>query len=215
MPSALNPWWALRTAWLDLKFGGYAGGRARSRYAHRQSTDVHNIGYRGVADAMRGVAVTPEDVLVDVGCGRGRVLNYWLSLGLPNRLVGVEIDPALAAETRARLRRFPQVEVRSGDAVELTPAEATVCFLFNPFGGAVLRRWRDEAMARARGRLTVIYVHPLHREAFDEARGWSLRVRPGVGFGDVAIAEYDAGFGVSRHAPVERDPESVHPRTGR
>ena len=196
MPSASNAWWALRAAWLDLKFGGYTGGRARSRYAHRQSTDVHNIGYRGVADAMRGIPVAPEDVLVDVGCGRGRVLNYWLSLGLANRLVGIELDPALAAETRTRLRRFPQVEVRTGDAVELTPTDATVCFLFNPFGGAVLRRWRDETTKRARGQLRVIYVHPLHRGAFEEARGWSVRVRPGVGFGDVAVAEFDARFGV-------------------
>jgi hypothetical protein len=116
------------------------------------------------------------------------VINYWLARGLSNRIVGVELDPDIAARTRCRLRRHPQVEIVSGDAVSLTPADATVCFLFNPFGSAVLRRWHDAVLARASGdRLTVVYVHPLHVDVFRASPRWSVRVRGGVGFGDVAV----------------------------
>jgi predicted RNA methylase len=148
------------------------------------------MGYGGIHDALGDVAVSDRDVLVDVGCGRGRVLNYWLAGGLPNRLVGVELDPEIAARTRRRLRRFPQVEVVTGDAAEHTPGDATVCFLFNPFGGAVVRRWHDAILARAGGeRLTVVYVHPLHLDVFRASGRWDVRVRRGVGFGDVAVIE--------------------------
>ena len=34
-----------------------------------------------------GTAIKSSDVLVDVGCGRGRVINWWLSLGLGNKIV--------------------------------------------------------------------------------------------------------------------------------
>jgi predicted RNA methylase len=180
----------LRTLWLDLRFGGYAGGSRPTRFHDRQSTDVHNMSYRAIDDAMSGVDVSERDVLVDVGCGRGRVINYWLARALPGRIVGIELDPNVAARTRHRLRRHSQVEILSGDAVSLTPAEATVCFLFNPFGGAVLRRWHDALLARSTAeRLTVIYVHPIHVEVFRASQRWSVRARPGAGFGDVAILE--------------------------
>jgi hypothetical protein len=182
--------WTLRTPWLDLRFGGYVGGRRPSRFGHLQSTDVHNIGYRGVDHALDGVPLSSRDVLVDVGCGRGRVLNYWLARDLSARLVGVELDPEIAARTRRRLGRFSQVEVITGDAVMLTPASATVCFLFNPFGGPVVKRWHDAVLARATAaRLTVVYVHPVHLQVFRASGRWTIGVRRGVGFGDVAVME--------------------------
>ncbi len=188
--SAASLTWALRTVWLDLRLGGYAGGRRPSRFHHLQSTDVQSMGYRGIDDAMGGVDLSDQDVLTDIGCGRGRVLNYWLSRERPNRIVGVELDPDVAARTAHRLRRFPQVQIVTGDAVALTPADATVCFLFNPFGGSVVRRWHDAVLARStRDRLTVVYVHPLHLDVFRASKRWDIRVKPGVGFGQVAIAD--------------------------
>ena len=147
------------------------------------------MGYRGIDHAFGDVDISTRDVLVDVGCARGRVLNYWLSRALPNRLVGIELIPDIAARTRGHLRRYPQVEILTGDAVALTPADATVCLLFNPFGGPVVRRWHDATLARATGhRLTVVYVRPLtSTSSIVEAVGHPSEAR--IGFGDVAIAD--------------------------
>src|SRR5262249_40689383 len=101
--------WELRTLLLDLRFGGLVGGRQESRFRHLGSNDVQSIPYRVIRDAMRGLAVTPEDVLVDVGCGLGRVINWWLNLGLANRMIGIELDPDVAQRTRTRLAPFRNV----------------------------------------------------------------------------------------------------------
>lgn len=171
--------WQLRTAWLDIRFGGYVGGLRESRFRHLGSAPVQSVPYRVADAAMAGVRVQSDDVLVDVGCGRGRVLNWWLSQGWRNRMIGVELDPEVASEVRKRLKRFSNVQIITGDAVELTPAEATICFLFNPFNRDVVERWHKALLARHVGeRLTVVYVNCHHLDVFRAADRWSINVLP-------------------------------------
>ncbi|MGH7139751.1 MAG: methyltransferase domain-containing protein [Pirellulales bacterium] len=167
--------WELRTIWLDLRLGGYAGGRRESRFRHLGAAPVDNIPYRVVSSAMDAVSVAPEDVLVDVGCGLGRVLNWWLSRGWSNRMVGIELDPDVAARVRRRLRGMRNIEIISGDAVAFTPADATICFMFNPFNRAVMERWHDAVLARhSAPRLTVVYVNCHHLDVFRASNRWNI-----------------------------------------
>jgi SAM-dependent methyltransferase len=171
--------WDLRTVWIDQRYGGHVGGRTETRFGHLGAKATDNIAYRVVSDAMTAVSVSPEDVLVDVGCGRGRVLNWWLSRGLRNRLVGIEIDPDIAAEVRHRLRGFPNVEILTGDAVDLTPPEASICFLYHPFQEPLTRIWRDAVVARQRApRLTILYVNPQCLDAMRESGEFRTRMLP-------------------------------------
>jgi hypothetical protein len=171
--------WPLRTAWLDLRYGGYAGGRAETRFAHLGATAVHDLPYRVIKQATDAVTVSPEDVLVDVGCGHGRLFNWWLSRGWHNPMIGIEIDPDVAASTRRRLRPFANVQIITGDAVDLTPARATLCFLFNPFGRAVLARWHDALLARSTApRLAVVYINCHYLDVFRDSGRWSIHMVP-------------------------------------
>ncbi|HVX15434.1 MAG TPA: class I SAM-dependent methyltransferase [Pirellulales bacterium] len=182
--------WEMRTAWLDARFGGYCGGRVATRFRHMGASDVHNMSYRIIHQAMSGLVVEPEDVLVDVGCGRGRVLNWWLSQGITNRVVGIELDPVVAATVKVRLAKYGNVEVLGGDAVELTPADATICFLFNPFDDAVLQRWHDAVLSRSTApHLSVIYINPRHVTVFEKAARWTIDFIPRdvATFFDIAV----------------------------
>ena len=98
---------------------------------------------RKIFSTENGIRISPDDVLVDVGCGKGRVLNHWLEMGLDNRLVGVELDRDVAAFAARRLGRFPNVEVVCGDAIEELPRDGTVFFLFNPFNRGTLSRFAE------------------------------------------------------------------------
>jgi precorrin-6B methylase 2 len=69
--------------------------------------------------------IEPNDVLVDVGCGKGRVTNWWLSQGLRNRMVGIELDPDVASATEKRLRRFSNVTILNEDATAWMPDDAS------------------------------------------------------------------------------------------
>jgi SAM-dependent methyltransferase len=154
----------LRAAVRDLRYGRPLGGTTRTRYGHLGAFHSTNTPYEDMARLFAGVDVHPTDVIVDVGCGKGRSLNWLLESFPQNRIVGIELDPELAARTAARLRRRANVSILSGDATELLPADGTIFYLFNPFDGAVMERF-TAALARLPA-ATVVYYNAKHLEPF-------------------------------------------------
>lgn len=131
--------------YLDLRFG-----RKRSTSRHTESEKIPGVhwiqhtDWKFLRNAFKTQAIKPTDVLVDVGCGDGRVISYWLSQGHKNKIVGIEIDPSTAADTARRFARFKNVEIISGDAAEHVRATGgTLFYLFNPFLGEPLRRFAE------------------------------------------------------------------------
>jgi hypothetical protein len=130
------------------------------------------------------IPIRDNDVLVDVGCGKGRVINFWLGRGHRNRIVGVELDETIASVTRARLARFLNVEIISGDAAESVPADGTLFFLFNPFDQKVMKRFAEQLKRSPHAR--IIYWYCMHVDIFKNDPWWivaDLRTgdhKPGV-----------------------------------
>lgn len=112
-----------------------------------------------ILDLVREVPLRPDDVLVDLGAGLGRVLMLaHLLSGARGR--GVEIQQHLvdAARACAVARGLSGVTFEQGDAKDAT-LEGTVFFLYSPFNGetlqAVLRKL--EALAKKQ-RVTIVSV---------------------------------------------------------
>lgn len=172
-------YWSLTVRWVEWRFGDSSPQFEKTRLGHLGAQDHTPLFSYAVRTAIRRVSIGPDDVLVDVGCGSGRIINWWLHSGFRNRIVGIELDPDIAARTKQRLARFRNVEIRTGDAVALTPPEASVCFLYNPFDEQVLQRWHDAQLARSTaGRLTVLYINAVHRQVFEQSGRWSLKWFP-------------------------------------
>jgi SAM-dependent methyltransferase len=125
--------------------------------------------------------------LVDLGCGKGKVLLRWLERarddGLPLRAVGVEYYRPLLDVARANLSRLALADrctLLCADASTVEPdafGEHPVIYLYNPFDGEVLRR----VLERLRGRdVLVIYANPVHTDVLEsmgylcvhETSGW-------------------------------------------
>ena len=108
---------------------------------------------------LRGERIGPQHVLVDYGCGAGRVLEQAARWPFGRR-VGVEHDAALAAQARER----SGAEVVVADARDWAPPDdVTHAYLYNPFSGAVLDGALAQLLAshdRRPRRLRVIYVNP-------------------------------------------------------
>ena len=122
----------LKTLITDWRLMGRSlGGVLPSRFAATGSRGVQSTSYRVLPQLFEG-RVRDDDVLVDVGCGRGRVLSWWLRQGYRNRMIGLEIDEEIAADTSRRLARYPRLSIVSGDAVENLPDAGTLYFLALP-----------------------------------------------------------------------------------
>ncbi len=137
--------------------------------------------YETFQRAMRQVEVNPDDVFVDFGSGKGRILI--LAAALPfRRVIGVEFSAQLheIAQANVAASGHAKIDLMLADATAWkVPPEATVLFFYNPFDGAILSKVIAnirQSLAEAPRRITIVYVRP---EKFFEKevdwRSWLVR----------------------------------------
>lgn len=153
------------------------------------------VGYEpsGWLDLRRALPrgeVDGDDVLLDLGCGKGRVLAQAARYPL-RRIFGVELSPELAAVAEANIAsmrgtiRCKDVRVLIADAASFPiPDDVTVIYLYNPFGESTLKRMVDnilESLDRHPRRLRLIYRTPMHHDYLRETGRFELaRSVPGL-----------------------------------
>ncbi len=94
-----------------------------------------------------------ESVLVDYGCGKGRV-GFFFSHVVGCRTIGLEYDEEIfcqAMENRRRFRREERVSIRCMRAEAFEVHEADCFYFFNPFSVEILKS--------VMGRMTESYYH--------------------------------------------------------
>lgn len=125
--------------------------------------------WRMVRRVLRRLDITPEDVLVDFGSGKGRVVYEAAKLPF-KRVVGVEIVERLNRVAEENIERnrhrlaCPDVELVTEDATAFTvPDDMTVAYLYYPFVGETFRVVIENIVAsldRAPRRVRIVYACP-------------------------------------------------------
>jgi SAM-dependent methyltransferase len=136
---------------------------------HPDRVSYYPSGWRYLRRILRRGDVGPDDVFVDLGCGKGRVLLQAAAYPF-KRVIGVEIDAELSALAQANVdrrrddRRCGDVEVVTADAAEyVIPDDATVVYLYYPFSGDTFRTVIENIVVsidRAPRTLRIIYALP-------------------------------------------------------
>jgi SAM-dependent methyltransferase len=167
--------WMDRRLNIDTRSAPHTWALERSRFADdNQNEPLHYFLLHRYARPLR---LRPDDVVVDIGCGTGRVV-CWFARQPVARCIGIELSADLAELARAnaaRLRgRRATVEIINADAAAVDYADGTVFVLNNPFGPAtlelVLARIRQSVDERPR-RVRLAYITPRHEDVFVDA-GW-------------------------------------------
>jgi hypothetical protein len=165
-------------AYCDWTFGGWCGGTKISPFAHLSAFATQSTQYLqlDIVFNPKWVSIAKDDVLVDVGCGKGRVVNYWLKNRHRNRIIGIELDKLIARRTRQRLRTYPNVTILTGDVVDLLPPDGTKFYLWNPFGAEVMRRFKSRLVETCghRGNVTLIYYYSKEIHVFEGDPNWTI-----------------------------------------
>jgi len=165
---------SLRNLILDVRFGGrFLGGGQATRYAHLHAHCVANSDYLAMAEMFGRVPLGDNSVIVDVGCGKGRVINFLLSRGVKCEIIGVEIDADVARATAHRLKRYRNVTIVTGNILDQWPGNATLFYVYNPFGAPVVEQFCDRLAAHPRP-FVVLYYNCVHRDIFAR-RGFRLQ----------------------------------------
>jgi SAM-dependent methyltransferase len=181
MLSKLRLYQAMRLTWnaaCDLRFGEILRGDIPTRFSELGAERTANVSYLALSLIFKNEAIDPDDVLVDVGCGKGRVINCWLSRRLSNQIVGLELDPEVAAHTRERLRSYRNVTIVAGDGIDNLPADGTLFFLFNPFAESVVNRFKERVLQSSRrDRVRIFYYNCVHVDVFENDPRFSVEHR--------------------------------------
>ncbi len=159
---------------------------------------------RALCDAQ---PIEPEGALVDLGCGKGKVLLVAAECGVA-RVRGVEFARELCDVARANWEKF-RAKTGSATEVEIIEADAgaypirpdeTTFFLFNPFGVDVLARVLANIAASARQyprhvSIVVTYLSPHYRRVFDQQTDFAF---------EREIVSWAYNFSVFSNAPSSR-----------
>ena len=169
----------IKSAVADLRHGGYTGGIHPTRYGPLGAT--HTVSTKhALIPYLLGPVLEKGDVFVDIGCGRGRVLNWVIDDGRAAQVFGLEIEKRFAAEVALRHRDREHVTVVAGEALAALPDAATVLYMWNPFDGPVMRRCKERIIEKygALGtlpRIRVVYHHALFIDVWREDSRCAVR----------------------------------------
>ncbi|SCW35657.1 Methyltransferase domain-containing protein [Ruminococcaceae bacterium YRB3002] len=158
----------------DLKICGTTLGRfVPTPYAASHgATGSQSVPYLGLEDLFENHKLGPDDSFIDIGCGKGRVLAYMVSKGVPCSLAGVEINPEVASVARQWSARYSQISIITGDAFELDYNNYTVLFMYRPMETDAFISFVNKLERELRHRIMLYYYA-------DSESGYYLNDRPG------------------------------------
>lgn len=144
-------------------------GEIEPHHFHPERAIYQPSGWRYLRRGLRRRDITSDDVFVDFGCGKGRVLCQAARYPFA-RVIGVEISETLTKVARSNVERnrgrfaCQRVELVTADVVDYEiPDDVTVAYLYYPFAGTTFRTVIDrlvESIDRSPRRLTIIYACP-------------------------------------------------------
>ena len=139
--------------------------------------------YLVISQLLDRLNLSSEDVLVDLGCGKGRVLCLACRRQL-RRVVGIEANSSLLEIAARNLRRLPrkrrrtEIELRHQLAQEYDFKDVSVIVMFNPFDAVTMAKVFDRVDTAYRQNprmLKVAYANCVHEEPL-ERLGWLRRL---------------------------------------
>lgn len=160
----------------DLAIAGCSlAGPGQTRFSDRGAHDPTPTPYFVLEQLFGAFDFSDDSHLLDVGCGTGRTLAYFVEAGFPGHATGVELDPQIAAYARAWAQRFDNLSVICADAREIPLDAYTHVYLFNPFDTNVLLAFLARLEAEAARALTLVHMSDNGETYYYIGRdGWSL-----------------------------------------
>lgn len=172
------------------------------------SHDTRNLPYQGASwrllrQCLPKRDLEPQDVFLDAGCGKGRIVIQAARLYEFRRVVGFDLAPELVAAAKTNVSKLrghlkcEEIYLLAADAETWdVPDDVTIVFMYNPFTGDVLKHFVASILRsydRAPRRLRVLYVEGWgwEPEAVEETGRFKLVTEMAGGAWGPALRAYE------------------------
>jgi SAM-dependent methyltransferase len=151
--------------------------RSPGGFEDREHLGYDTIPYRVIFKILDRLMLRPDDIFLDIGCGRGRVLCCAARFGI-SQLIGVDDVAKLAESARRNLQSLQlqnlRHEIICAKAQDLDYSHVTSVYMYNPFGASTTREVLNvirESLVREPHQLRIAYVNPRQESVLAET-GW-------------------------------------------
>ena len=147
-----------------------------SRYSESHgATGSQSAPYRGLEEIFRNINKGCKASLIDIGCGKGRVLAYLMSTGADLTLTGVEIDPKVADIAREWSSGYPQIRIITGNAFELDYNDYDMLFMYRPMEADAFKEFINMLEKDLRHKVMLYYYADSESGYYlNDRRNWHL-----------------------------------------
>ena len=158
------------------------------------------------------VELKPDDVFLDVGCGKGRVLAFLVKENCPCPIYGIEYNEEVGRIAAEWSEKYEQVNVIIGDALQFDYDRFTVLSLARPFLPKTFLAFVEQLEGTLTHPITLFYW-------YDQQSAYQLKNRPGwtmltreilKRIHGIKIASCPQGFSIWHY-----DPDIVRPAGSR
>lgn len=148
-----------------------------------------------------------EDVFLDVGCGKGRVLAFLIKEHCPCAIHGIEINKLSGEIAADWTKKYDQIHVEIGDAFKTDFNQYSVLFLGRPFLPKTFHEFLEILEPQLTHPITFIYwVDQQSGYMLKDRSGWRLKYREMISeiHGLKICDGHPQGFSVWEYIPEER-----------
>lgn|GEM_PF-1075594 len=140
----------------------------------KDGEDYQPTPYKKLEKLVKYLKLNGNDVCVDLGCGKGRVVFFFASQRV-KKVIGVELVENLVNIAKKNLKNLKikdraPVEIFHADVTDFNFEECTIFFLFNPFGYQTLEKVIlniKSTLAANPRKIRILYYNPVHRQVLD------------------------------------------------
>ena len=170
-------------------------------------TGTQSTHYSFLKRIFKNVKLSPSDSLMDVGCGKGRVLAFLIRKKCPCRMYGIEHNPEVGKIASSWIKKYEQAKVIIGDAFQYDYNPFTVITLARSFLPKTFLLFVEYLERTLKHPIRLVYWYDQQSGHYLKDRpGWELLKRGVVERTcGIRISPYPQGYSIWKYTPEREE----------
>lgn len=144
------------------------------------STGSESTEYLALEEMFKDVEINDNSRFVDIGCGKGRVLNFVHTKNKNCKVTGVEFNPEVANFTKKWADKKDNVTIINGNAFDINCDDYDILYFNRPFMEETFKQFAEKMVNEINHPVTVIcYADAYMSKYLKDKPNWN-RVKQGI-----------------------------------